>query len=206
MTDLSLAIAEERRELATVLDGLPAARWDEPTLCAGWRVREVAAHMTMPYRLSMPRFMFELARARGNFNRMADRSARRDAAALSAGQLARTLRDNATHPWRPPGGGLPAALSHDVIHGLDIVVPLGIDRRVPEERLRLVLDGVNAKNVAYFGVDLAGVQLRADDLDWTFGSGEPLAGAAQDLLLVLCGRRLPAGHLRGEPSRRFTGP
>jgi uncharacterized protein (TIGR03083 family) len=43
-------IAAQRAELAEVLAGLPAPRWDEPTLCAGWRVREVVAHITMPFR------------------------------------------------------------------------------------------------------------------------------------------------------------
>jgi uncharacterized protein (TIGR03083 family) len=205
-TEIRQAIADERRELAAVLGDLPAVRWDAPTLCAGWRVREVVAHLTMPFRYSLPRVALELAKARGNFNRAADRCARRDAAALSADELTTTLRDNANHPWKPPGGGFAGALSHDVIHGLDIVVPLGIDRRVPEERLRLVLAGITPRNVKFFGVDLDGVQLRADDLDWTFGSGAPLSGAAQDLLLVLCGRTLPAGRLRGEPARRFTSP
>jgi hypothetical protein len=44
------------------------------------------------------------------------------------------------------------------------IVPLGIDRRVPEERMRLVLDGITPRNVKFFGVDLDGIQLRADDL------------------------------------------
>jgi hypothetical protein len=47
-------------------------------------------------------------------------------------------------------------------------------------------------------------ELRADDIDWTFGSGTPMSGTAQDLAPVLCGRTLPAGRLRGEPSERFT--
>jgi uncharacterized protein (TIGR03083 family) len=204
MADIRKAISEERRELAAVLRGLPASQWDAATLCAGWRVREVVAHITMPFRLSTPRFILDMAKARGNFARMADRSARRDAASLSADELAAALQDNADHPWKPPGGGFVGALSHDVIHGLDITVPLGIDRRVPTERLRLVLDGINPRSLKFFGVDLDGVHLCADDLDWTFGSGTPLSGAAQDLLLVLCGRTLPAGHLRGEPARRFT--
>ena len=37
-------IAAQRAELAEVLAGLPAPSWDEPTLCAGWRVREAVAH------------------------------------------------------------------------------------------------------------------------------------------------------------------
>jgi uncharacterized protein (TIGR03083 family) len=204
MSEIRQAIAAERGDLADVLDGLPAAQWDAPTLCAGWRVREVVAHMTMPFRYSTPRFAFELAKAGGNFNRMADRCARRDAALLSSGDLAAVLRDNVNHPWKPPGGGFHGALSHDVIHGLDITVPLGIDRRVPELRLRIVLDSLGPRGIRHFGVDLDGIQLRADDLDWTFGAGAPLSGAAQDLLLVVCGRRVPTGRLRGTLSQRFT--
>jgi hypothetical protein len=127
-----------------------------------------------------------------------------DAAALSTGDLATVLRDNVNHPWKPPGGGFQGALSHDVVHGLDITVPLGIDRRVPEQRLRIVLDGLGTKGIRHFGVDLDDIQLQADDLDLTFGSGTPLSGAAQDLLLVVCGRRLPTGRLRGMSSQRFT--
>lgn len=62
-----------------------------------------------------------------------------------------------------------------------------------------------AKTVRFFGADLGGIELRADDLDWSFGSGTLVTGTAQDLALVVCGRKLPPGHLRGGPSARFTG-
>ena len=45
--DLREEIAAERRELADVLSGLSGQSWDSSTLCAGWRVREVVAHMTI---------------------------------------------------------------------------------------------------------------------------------------------------------------
>ncbi|HEY2286015.1 MAG TPA: maleylpyruvate isomerase family mycothiol-dependent enzyme [Streptosporangiaceae bacterium] len=196
-SDLAGAIAAERRELAAMLDALPPAAWDEPTLCDGWRVREVVAHLTMPFRYPAARFAFELARSRGNFSRMADRCARRDAAAPAA-DLAAALRDNAEHPWKPPGGGLAGALTHDVIHGLDITVALGIDRDVPAGRLAIVLDSITgARSLKFFGTSLSGIQLRASDTDWSFGPGTPVTGAAQDLALVLCGRRLPPGRLDG---------
>ena len=178
--------------------------WDEPTLCAGWRTREVVAHMTMPFRMSPVGFVLGMIKAGGSFNRMADRAARRDAASMSTDDLVNAMASNADHPWKPPGGGFEGALSHDVIHGLDFTVGLGIDRKVPEDRLCIVLDNIRPKNLKFFGVDLAGIELRADDLDWHYGSGTPLRGAAQDLLLVLCGRRLPAGHLSGEPAARFS--
>ncbi|HEX9552052.1 MAG TPA: maleylpyruvate isomerase family mycothiol-dependent enzyme [Streptosporangiaceae bacterium] len=205
-SELPVKIAAERRELARVLSDLPASAWDAQTLCAGWRVREVVAHMTMPFRYSAARFAAELARSGGRFNAMSDRIARRDAAAVSAADLVSVMQDNATNPWKPPGGGYLGALTHDVIHGLDITVPLGIGRRVPADRLRAVLDAIAApKARKHFGTDLSGVRLRAEDIDWTSGSGQQLSGAAQDLALVLCGRKLPPGRLHGEPAARFTG-
>jgi len=182
-------IAAQRGELAQMLAGLPAAGWDSPTLCDGWRVREVVAHITMPFRYSGRRFTLELARSRGNFNAMADRCARRDAAALTADELAEALRSNTNHPWQPPGGGHVGALTHDVIHGLDITEALGLGLRVPAERLGIVLPNlVTPKSLRFFGTDLSGVQLRATDTGWIFGSGRPVTGTAQDLALFLCGR------------------
>ncbi|MGK5440525.1 maleylpyruvate isomerase family mycothiol-dependent enzyme [Micromonospora sp. URMC 105] len=208
MTDdeLRAAVVAERTEQAELLAALPPDRWDAPTLCDGWRVREVVAHTTMPFRTSLGRTLVELARARGNINRMADRTARRDAATLSPEQLLAAVRENIGHRWTPPGGGVHGALSHDVIHGLDITVGLGLDRRVPPERVALVLAGMSPRNVAFFGTDLTGVQLRATDLDWSHGEGTPVRGLAQDLLLAVCGRKLPPGRLDGAAAIRFTRP
>ncbi|WP_020385122.1 maleylpyruvate isomerase family mycothiol-dependent enzyme [Kribbella catacumbae] len=191
MTEIRQLIADERRELATLLKELPAEQWDAPTLCEGWRVREVVAHLTAPYRYSTPRFLLEMLRSRGRMNPMLDRMARRDAAELTAAELADCLAANANHPWKPPGGGFEGALSHDVIHGLDITVALGIDRVVPAERMRIVLGGLSEKGLKFFGVDLTGIQLRATDLDWSFGTGRVVSGPAQDLLLKVCGRAVP---------------
>jgi uncharacterized protein (TIGR03083 family) len=203
--DLMRAIACERQDLADLLSKLPEQAWDAATLCAGWRVRELVAHVTMPFRYGTARFLAEMLRSGGRFNAMADRCARRDAVRIPAARLLAALKDNVANPWKPPGGGLTGALTHDVVHGLDVIVPLGIPRRVPEERLRIVLDAVtDARALKHFGADLAGVELRAVDLGWSFGSGEQVSGAAQDLLLVVCGRKVPHGRLNGAPAQRFT--
>jgi uncharacterized protein (TIGR03083 family) len=202
--DLRAAVAAERGEQADLLAALRPGQWDAPTLCDGWRVREVIAHTTMPFRTSRGQFLADMAKARGNFNRMADRCARRDAALLPPEQLLASLRDNVTHPWKPPGGGVRGALSHDVIHGLDITVGLGLNRHVPPGRVAMVLAGMQPKNIAFFGTDLAGIALQATDLDWSHGTGTPVRGLAQDLLLILCGRRLPPGRLEGEAATRFS--
>lgn len=203
-TGTTAAVAAERRELAGLFGTLTPGQWEAPSLCAGWRVREVVAHMSMGFRYPTVTVLKELVKARGSLNRMTDRLARRDAAAHPDAELAAFLRTHAHHPWTPPVGGVAAALGHDVVHGLDVTVALGLDRKVPEDRLRIVLGAIDPRAFRLFGTDLTGVRLCADDLDWSFGAGAPLNGAAQDLLLVAYGRRLPAGRLRGDEVHRFV--
>ncbi|WP_037605980.1 maleylpyruvate isomerase family mycothiol-dependent enzyme [Streptacidiphilus rugosus] len=192
----------ERERLADLLAALSPAEWDAPTLCEGWRVREVVAHLTLPFRTGTPRFLAGLARARFSFNRYADTAARRDAARMTEADLLHALRANIDHPWQPPGGGPVGALSHDLIHGLDITEPLGLPP-APTDRIALVLAHTSPRSLAFFGVDLTGVQLRATDADIRVGTGEPVDLPAKELLLTLAGRRpLPAPERTGEPTGR----
>jgi hypothetical protein len=148
--------------------------------------------MSMGFRYSFGRTALELVRAGGDLHRMTDRLARRDAEALSPRELAAALRDNAHDPWKPPVGGLAAALGHDVIHGLDTTIALGLGRQVPEERLRIVLGTVSPRTLRFFGADLEGVELRATDLDWSYGTGtQVVSRPAQELVLLAYGRKLP---------------
>ena len=198
-------IAAERRELAALLDGLGAGQWEAPSLCAGWTVRHVVAHLTMPFRYSTARFMLELVKSGGRFQRMSDAVARRDASMPTA-QLIAAVRDNADHPWKPPGGGYAGALAHDVIHSLDIIVPLGIEHHFPAESIRAVLDSVASPRARrHFGADVEGVELRAVDVDWSYGCGAPMAGLAQDLALLLTGRRVREGAFSGAGARGGAG-
>ncbi len=126
---------------------------------------------------------------------------------LAPERLLEDLRSDALHRWQPPGGGAEGALTHCVIHGLDIVESVPLSHHVPDQRIRRVLTIVadpGTPNV--FGTDLSGVELRADDLDWSCGTGAPVIGSAQVLALVASGRLLPAGRLRGEGAARFSRP
>jgi len=40
-------IEQQRLAIADLLDGLSAEQWESPSLCAGWRVRDVAAHVSL---------------------------------------------------------------------------------------------------------------------------------------------------------------
>jgi uncharacterized protein (TIGR03083 family) len=203
------AIASEYEALADLLEAAAPAVWDAPSLCEGWRTREVVAHMTMPARYDGPAFMAELQANGGDFTRLSDTVAARDGALPVAALLA-DLRSPLLHAWQPPGGGEDGALVHCVIHSLDIIEAVPLDRRVPAARVLAVLGlatgagaGAGAGASNQFGVDLSDVELRADDVEWTSGTGAVLTGSAQVLALVACGRLLPAGRLGGEAAPRF---
>lgn len=201
---LAADVADEYLALADLLEAAEAQVWDTPSLCDGWRTREVVAHMTMPVRYSGPDFLAELEAAGGDFTRLSNDVAARDGA-LATELLLADLRSDILHRWQPPGGGAEGALTHCVVHCLDIVESVPLTRRVPDERIARVLALVAdpaAPNV--FGTDLSGVELRADDLDWSYGAGLAVEGPAQALVSVVCGRRLPAGRLRGAAAARFT--
>ena len=197
--DLQPAVAAEFQALADLLDSATDAQWDTPSLCAGWRVREVIAHMTMAARYSEEEFMAELRRCDFDFGRLSNEIAARDAG-LPASELVASLRAEVMQHWTPPGGGWHGALNHVVIHGLDVTVPLGVPRRSPDATIRVVLDDLTAGGVqAHFGTAIEGRSLQATDLDWSYGAGPALRGPAEYLALVMCGRNVPEGHLEGEP-------
>lgn len=178
----------ERERLVTLLADLDPDQWAAPSLCEGWRVREVVAHLTMPFRTNPPRLLAGLVRSGLSFNRFADRDARAVTATMSDAAILELLRKNIRHPWRPPGAGQAAALSHDVIHGLDITEPLGVPGP-PPTRIARVLEHAGPRNLRYFGVDLTGHRLVADDAKVSIGEGTPHQMRAKDILLVVTGRR-----------------
>jgi uncharacterized protein (TIGR03083 family) len=191
-------ISADRRELAAVLGGLSDAQWHAPSLCDGWTVAQVVAHLTMPFRISAEEFARGMQQARGQFTEYSDAVASRDSQ-LPHAELVAALRDNADTPWKPPGGGFEGALSHDIIHGLDIAWPLSIRYPIANQAMSIVLDMVVGHGGhSVFDVDLDGVRLRATDLDWSSGTGPAVAGPCRALLLLAAGRKIP--------DEVFTGP
>jgi uncharacterized protein (TIGR03083 family) len=196
---LQPTVAAELTSLADLLDVASDAQWDTASLCAGWRVREVIAHMTMAARYPQEQFMAELQRCGFDFTRLSNEIAARDAR-LPTHELIKNLRSEVMQHWAPPGGGYRGALNHAVIHGLDVTVPLGAPRLAPDQTIRVILDDLTEGDVnERFGIGIAGRHLQATDLDWSFGAGPVLRGPAADLALVICGRSVPPGRLEGAP-------
>ncbi len=195
-SDVQAMVGPQFAALADALADQPSTVADSPSLCEGWAVKNVVAHMTMAARYDGPAFMRELAAAGNSFDALSETVARRDGN-LPFADLLQDLRSETMALWAPPGGGAMGALSHVVIHGLDITSALGLSRTADDDATRNVLDAmVNGGVAARFGTDPSGRLLRATDLDWRFGDGQPVDASAADLVLALAGRPRPGLDLR----------
>jgi uncharacterized protein (TIGR03083 family) len=187
----------ERAALLRDLDDLKDAQWDEPSLCVGWTVHDVAAHLVDTAHTTRLGFVVGLARARFDFDRQNARGV-----ALHRGRTPRetldALRAAAPRTSTPPAP-LDSRLVEEVVHGEDIRRPLGMVRSYPQEAVVRALR-LQARTSTSFGgakqlVD--GVQLRASDADVSVGQGPAVEGPALSLLLVACGRRAALADLVG---------
>lgn len=201
--DMWRMVGEERAEILGFLSALTPAQWDAPSLCEGWRVRDVAVHLLVdePFReLGWPRALAKLAGMGFSVHRantwVIQRNAARDTSDIVA-------------TWRrslPPGPvarflGAGTCLRAGVIHHQDMRRPLAMPRAIPAERLTGVLDTIitpkGSINLGSRG-RAAGLRLRATDIDWIAGDGPEVSGPAEALMMALAGRTTALAELDGE--------
>jgi uncharacterized protein (TIGR03083 family) len=190
----------QRLDLADLLEGLSDQQWLLPSLCTGWRIRDVAAHLALahtgPWRATI-----DLARAGGRLQTMIHDSARRHAAAPPA-QLSAEIRAMAGSRRRAPGISYLEPLLDVLVHGQDIAVPLGRPRPMPADAAAAVATRVwtmpwPLATTFRARRRLRGVSLVATDLDWSVGAGAPIRGPIRALLMLLTGRTAAVDELTG---------
>jgi uncharacterized protein (TIGR03083 family) len=196
--DEDAAIVAERSSLYETLKTLSAADWNHPSLCEGWRVRDVATHVETEVTIGLLRLVGGLIVNRGDFNRFmasyvpgrANRAPEEILAAWSGVATSAKV--------------LPTAKKVDValdcfVHHHDICVPLGREVAADSERLRWMADGmVAAKKPIGSGPRVEGLRLIATDIDWHYGTGPEAQGPAAALVLAGCGRVALENQLSGE--------
>ncbi|HYO33616.1 MAG TPA: maleylpyruvate isomerase family mycothiol-dependent enzyme [Nocardioidaceae bacterium] len=193
MTDPQSWVAPTFNGIADLLAAAPVDTWNAPSLCEKWLVRHVIAHVTMPVRLTPEQFGAEMAAAGGDFTILSDTVATRDGS-LPVADLLAQLRSPQLHAWQPPGGGAAGALSHAVIHSLDVTIALGRPAVATAEAATAVLDQLTAAGGRLFGVKLTDVRLEATDTEWTWGDGQSFRADSGSLVALVSGRALPDGR------------
>ena len=195
MTAMDFA-REERLDFADLLDGLNPAQWNTPSLCAGWSVRDVAAHCVSFEGLSARQLTARFLKGRLNTDRI-NALAVADLAGSPPTRFAELLRDNAEPHGLGAGFGGRVALTDNMIHQQDIRRPLGLARVIPAERLRAALDFVRFAPTIRGAWRARGVRLLATDLDWSHGRGPEVRGTGEALLMIMAGRASALGELAG---------
>jgi uncharacterized protein (TIGR03083 family) len=190
----------ERLSLARLLAGLSDEQWEQPSLCAGWRVRDVAAHLALAHTGPVAAAV-GMARARGSFDRMVHDTARRHAA-VPAAQLVAELRAMAGSRRRAPGVSHLEPMLDVLVHGQDIALPLGCDRPMPvaaaaAAATRVWTMGWPMSRAFRARSRLRGLELAATDTAWRAGEGRRVEGPIEALLLLLTGRTAALERLQG---------
>ncbi|NEW25945.1 maleylpyruvate isomerase family mycothiol-dependent enzyme [Nocardia cyriacigeorgica] len=191
-------IEQQRRAIAALLGELTPAEWDTPSLCAGWRIRDVAAHVAMTTQpLSLWAIMREFSRARGDYNALVDTMARAHARRPTA-ELVAEIGDTAACRDLPMVTNYRNVLFDVIVHGQDISLPLGRPIPVPVEAAAAA--ATRAYSVGWpvwKRRRLQGLRLSATDIAWSAGRGSPVEGPIVALLLVITGRPAALDQLAG---------
>jgi uncharacterized protein (TIGR03083 family) len=192
-------IGAQRIRLAELLAGLSDAEWEEPSLCAGWRVRDVAAHVALG--TESPRIatmLVEAVRARGSFHRLNHDVAVRHAQRPTR-DIVLEIRTNARSRRLPAVTTYRNILVDTLVHTQDIAIPLGRDEPLPVEAARAGADRVWMMGWPFWARRrLRELRLVATDTDWAVGTGTEMSGPIGMLLLLLTGRTTTAmPHLSG---------
>lgn len=200
----TLALVEaERLSLAEFLDDLSTHEWQTASLCPGWTVHDVAAHLTLSTRTTFLGTLGGLIRARGDFNKTIATQARDRSARFSPAELVEQIRQTAGSPRRALGTGPLDPLVDALVHGQDIARPLGRVRRMPAVAVTAALDYVLDSRFYGTRERLRDTRLIATDLDWSAGQGpDEVRGPAGDLLLVATGRSAGLAALSGPGAER----
>lgn len=198
-------IAQQRRELAGLLAELSDAEWETPSLCAGWRVRDVAAHVALaPQPPGIWAMTAAAVRAGGRFHRLNhDLSVR--CAQRPVTELVDDLRRHADSRRLPIVTNYRNILFDTLVHAQDIALPL--DRRLPMPPHAAAAAATRVWTMGWpFWARrrLRGVRLAATDVNWAVGTGPEVTGPIDALLLLLTGRSIARSRLTGDGLARLA--
>lgn len=200
-------IDDQRARTADLLEQLTAQQWEHPSLCQGWTVRHVAAHLTGQQQRIRDVAAFiahhpRLLRA-PTLNASIRDSALVQAQLLTSAEIITAIRAMIGSRRHNFFVTPLETLTDILVHSQDIAIPLGLDLSMqPQAASFAATRRWDTRNTWLASVNrrlpLDGYRLTATDTDWTRGHGPEIAGPIGALLLLLTGRDAALDHLTGD--------
>ncbi|MEY2471114.1 MAG: hypothetical protein QOK28_443 [Actinomycetota bacterium] len=194
-------IHAERKALAADLEGLTEQQWATPSLCTGWTVRDVLAHMTGTAEKTTLNFFPSLVANGFSLSKLQNKDIKRVEA---TGDVLGAFKGAMGKSTSPPGPTM-TWLGETLVHGDDIRRPLGITYDYPADAAAAVADSYKATNLVMGSKRrIAGVKLVATDTDWSHGDGPEVRGPMMALLMAMAGRAAAMSDLSGEGAQTLS--
>jgi uncharacterized protein (TIGR03083 family) len=202
--DTWTSLKNGREAFADYLTTLAPDDWNRPSLCAGWTVKDVAAHMlVIPTKPKGTIFRHFLASG-FNLDKMNAGFVTAIAASMSTSDIASATRSSAGSHGRPPGLPLPGVFNELVVHSLDIADAVGKPFALPTADYVASLEHLKATQPVFKSKErVAGLRLRATDAEWSSGDGPLVEGPIQQLVLAVAGRPSAIDRLSGDGVATF---
>lgn len=207
--EIWFAIDAQRTRVADLIEGLSEQQLAHPSLCDGWVIRDVAAHLTLQ-ELGLLDGLRSALTYFGPLNSVINRSARGQAAVLSQADIVQRIRSMRGHRKHNVGVTLRETLCDILVHGLDMAIPLGLELEVPAAAAAEVATRIHGfrgrgKSTVFRRVPIWEYRLVATDHPWTAGAGPEVRGTMVALLLIVTGRTVRADELTGAGAVALRG-
>jgi uncharacterized protein (TIGR03083 family) len=186
------AIDAQRLRLVRLLRELTDEQWRTPSLCAGWTVRDVAAHLTFA-QSTLPQILGEFVRHPGPLNRSGRDSAIRRARQPTDQLIARI--EAMVGSQRHITVVTPKETLIDIlVHSQDVAIPLGRPFELDRDAAAFAATRAYEMGWPFWAKRrFKRYTLTATDADWSTGSGpEQLKAPIGTLLLAVTGRNIPS--------------
>ncbi|WP_427894393.1 maleylpyruvate isomerase family mycothiol-dependent enzyme [Kribbella sp. GL6] len=198
--ELWAAIDAQRVRTADLLAMLTPDDWSHRSLCDGWTVRDVAAHLTLQ-QMTLGGALRLALKYPGSLNRTIQASSHGKAGQPTE-QLIAEIRAMVGSRRHNLGVTPRETLIDIVVHGQDIAVPIGRSLHVPPAvaatAATRVWDSRGTRLSKVFKpTPYDGHRLIADDADWSVGTGPEVRGPVLALLLWMTGRTVVVPQLSG---------
>ncbi|MDK1361948.1 maleylpyruvate isomerase family mycothiol-dependent enzyme [Arthrobacter sp. zg-Y1219] len=198
------AVHNERQALIRELESLTPEQWTQPSLCPGWDIHDVVAHLVDSAKTTRLSFLRRMITVKFDFDKENANGIIRERAATPEATLAEFRR--VREATKTPPAALATRLVEAIVHGEDIRRPLGFVHSYPSEAVDSALRYQLGTGVFMGGGKerAAGFCLQASDTGFEHGSGPVVRGNSLALLMAISGRPVNHEDFSGEGAATFV--